>query len=104
MHGYRTFWDISSIEGNQAYPGLTEPRAVRQYLGVWVWLRPALMTPEVQLGARALKAGGPGPLVMLTFQPIMERSQGTRICRTNGEQGPAPMAGTIEVNQHATHS
>lgn len=67
-------------------------------------MRPALMTPEVHLGARTLKAGGPGPLVMLTFRPIIGRSQGTRICRTNGEQDPAPMAGAIEANQHATRS
>lgn len=45
------------------------------------------MTPEVQLGARTLRAGGPGPLAMLKFRPVMEWSQGTRIFRT----GPQPM-------------
>lgn len=90
LRGYRTFWDISSMEGSHAYPGLTKPRAVRQDPGVWVWLRPALMTPEVQLGARTLNAGGPGPPVMLTFRPILGRSQGTRIYRINREQGQPP--------------
>lgn len=48
------------------------------------------MTPEAQLGARTLNAGGPGPLVMLTFRPILGWSQGTRIYRMNGEQGQPP--------------
>lgn len=44
--------------------GLREPNGLIDIIQE-LWLKPVLMTPEVQFGAWTLGVGSPGPLVML---------------------------------------
>lgn len=56
------------------------------------------MTPEVQLGARAPGAGGPGPLVMHKCRLITGGPEELGF----SERGPAPRVGAVGTNQPGT--